>query len=101
MVYAGRGLTAPALFMPSEFPRIVFAGNSSHCIKTGVIEGHVHHRCLHILILGGFLPSQPKRSTLPSLEIAAVCVESRISCKSLHKQVGLLFENACSRKMCE
>src|SRR5215217_4511624 len=35
----GRGLTAPALFMPSEFPRIVFAGNSSQCIKTGVSEG--------------------------------------------------------------
>src|SRR5215217_7103163 len=39
----GRGLTAPALFMPTEFPRIVFAGNSSHCIKSGAFEGYGYH----------------------------------------------------------
>jgi hypothetical protein len=30
-----RGLTVPALLMPSEFPRIYFSGNSPACIKRG------------------------------------------------------------------
>ena len=31
---------ALALFFAAEFPRIVFAGNSSHCIKTAADKGH-------------------------------------------------------------
>ena len=43
-------LEAPALFMPSdsEFPRIVFGGNSSRCIKTeaNTLEAY----CLGVLV---------------------------------------------------
>jgi len=77
-------LIAPALFMPSEFltgaqfPRTLFGDNSSRCIKTDVAEGHDHARSLPMPIPGGVLPSQPKRSVLPSLGLAAVCNGGRI-----------------------
>jgi hypothetical protein len=38
------GVYQPRLFfVPSEFPRIVFAGNSSHCIKTAASEGQDYY----------------------------------------------------------
>ena len=63
---------------PSEFPRIEFAGNSSQCIKTEADEEHDYYCSLQPRILGSVLPSQPKKSLLPSLKLAAVCNAGRI-----------------------
>jgi hypothetical protein len=62
----------------AEFPRIVIGGNSPRCIKTEAAEGHGYYRSLLLPILGSVLPSQPKRSVLPSLGLAAVCNADRI-----------------------
>ena len=64
--------------MALEFPRMGFAGNSSHCIKTEVAEGHDYDHSLPVPILGSFLPYWPKRSTLPSVRLAAICNAGRI-----------------------
>jgi hypothetical protein len=39
------------------FPRIVFAENSSQCIKTGMVEGYARHCSLPMSIYGRVLPS--------------------------------------------
>src|SRR5215208_7912134 len=61
-----------------EFPRIVFAGNSSQCIKTEADEEHDYYRSLLLPILGSVLPSQFESSVLPSLRLAAACNAGRI-----------------------
>jgi len=73
-----RRLTAPTLFMLAEFPRTLFAGNSSHCIKTEATEGHDYYRSLSVLILASVWASQLKRSILKSLGLAAACNAGRI-----------------------
>jgi hypothetical protein len=60
------------------FPRIEFGGNSPHCIKTEAAKGHNYYPSLPALILSSVLLSQPKRSILMSLELAAVCNVARI-----------------------
>jgi len=42
---AGLLMTPPPSYvlLPSEFPRIEFAGNSSQCIKIGVAEGYDYY----------------------------------------------------------
>jgi hypothetical protein len=55
-------LEAPALLMPSEFPRMSFGGNSPFCIKTGAFEGHGCQVSPTTLTLRGALPSEPVRS---------------------------------------
>src|SRR5829696_1337889 len=74
----GRILFSLGSFHAFEFPRIVFAGNSSRCIKTAVFEGHSYYRSLPLPILGHFLASLPKQLILQALELVAVCNASRI-----------------------
>jgi hypothetical protein len=73
-----RLLEAPALLMPSEFPRMSFGGNSPFCIKTGAFEGHGCQVSPTTLTLRGALPSEPVRSVLPSLGLAAARNTGRI-----------------------
>jgi len=64
--------------MPAEFPRIVFAGNSSQCIKLEVEERQDYYFSLSVSIFRNVLPFHSKRSALPSLEIAIDCNMERI-----------------------
>ena len=48
-----------ARFMPSEFPRMEFGGNSPHCIKTEADKGHDHYDCSPLPPTDRVLPSQP------------------------------------------
>jgi len=70
-------LETPALFMPSEFPRIAFAGNSSHC-KTRGKRGAGLPPWLSLLMLGLIFALRTLASVLLPLELAAVCNVSRI-----------------------
>src|SRR5829696_7012548 len=72
-------------FMPSEFPRMEFGGNSPHCIKTGTLEGNGWQRRLATCTLGGGSPSGPARSALLLLALDAARNEVRIL-----MQVGVL-----------
>ena len=72
-------------FMPSEFPRMEFGGNSPHCIKTGTLEGNGWQRRLATCTLGGGSPSGPARSVLLLLALDAARNEVRIL-----MQVGVL-----------
>src|SRR5215217_8118814 len=60
---ARRLISVPA----AQFPRIIFGGNSSHCIKLEVGEGQDYCRSHLAPILGSVLPSYAKRSTLQTL----------------------------------
>jgi hypothetical protein len=44
-----RGLTAPALFMPCEFPRISFAGKN-RVLEKGLFSAFVYNRVAYSLI---------------------------------------------------
>src|SRR5215217_6970577 len=61
-----------------EFPRIVFGGNSPHCIKTEADKGHDHYDCSPLPPTDRVLPSQPHILLLYSLGIATVCSAGRI-----------------------
>jgi Mannitol dehydrogenase C-terminal domain len=68
----------PHLFLCAEFPRTLFDMNSPHCINPEAAKGHDYYPSLPALILGSVLSSQPTRSVLPSLGLAAVCNVGRI-----------------------
>ena len=55
-----------------EFPRTSFAGNSSRCIKHSGKRRRDYYRSHPAPSLGSVFASQPKRSTLSSLGLAAV-----------------------------
>jgi hypothetical protein len=59
--YFPAGRFQPGLLLYPEFPKIIFAGNSSRCIKTAIYEGHQYYRSLPMLNLYSGLPSQPKK----------------------------------------
>ena len=64
-----RGASYPPFLTPTvkcrlgiyldQFPRIIFAGNSSQCIKTEAVKGHSYERSLPSSMLGSILLSQP------------------------------------------
>src|SRR5215216_512874 len=80
---AGRGsLCSPVQLIHAphlrEFPRTLFAGNSSGCIKNSGKRRRDYYRSHPAPSLGSVFASQPKRSALSSLGLAAVCNIGRI-----------------------
>ncbi len=61
-----------------QLPRIHFVGNSPLCIQTGAFEGYGYCHSLSTPCLRATLPSEPARSVLLSLELAATCNTDRI-----------------------
>jgi hypothetical protein len=62
----------------AEFPRIEFAGNSSHCIKLEVKKEQDYYFSLPVPIFRNVLPFQIRRLALPSLTLAVTCNAGRI-----------------------
>ena len=56
---------------------MIFGRNSPRCIKTDAAKVRDYYCSLPAPILGSVLPSQPKRSVLQSLGLAAVCKAGR------------------------
>ena len=83
----GWDVVVPPLFLcprAPEFPRIVFAGNSSQCIKTAANEGRDYYHSLPVPILGRFLCFTLRDRHSRHLGLLPLVTHVEYSCTTLH-----------------